>query len=222
MFTGIVQEVGRVQNLIKESKEVFINISCSHILKDVDLGDSIAVNGVCLTVSKIGAGEFIADVMPETLARTGLNFLRSGHLVNLEAALTLNSRLGGHLVSGHIDGIGKIKRIYNEGNAKWFEIEAGPELLRYMVMKGSVALDGASLTLVDVGEKTFSVSLIPHTTKVSTLGDKRIGDVLNIECDVLGKYVEKLLNIRENVSQPSTLNNKSSISMEFLIEKGFV
>lgn len=222
MFTGIVQEIGVVKKIIQGGNKVFINISCRDILKDVNLGDSISVNGVCLTVTEIGSNDFTADVMPETINCTTLKNLSSGIKVNLEPALTLTSRLGGHIVSGHIDSVGKIIKRYNDGNADWFEIEAVASTLRYIVSKGSITLDGTSLTVIDIDDKSFSVSLIPHTRKVSILGDKKVGDYLNIECDILAKYVEKLLNINNKDSDNIVVNKKESITMEFLIEKGFV
>lgn len=191
-------------------------IDCHKVLEDVQLGDSIAVNGVCLTVTHFDKSSFTADVMPETVRRTSLAELKKGSPVNLERALTLASRLGGHIVSGHIDGTGEIVKFADEGNAILMTISAGPELLRYIVEKGSVALDGISLTVAQVTDSDFTVSLIPHTREVTNLGSKKTGSPINIETDVLGKYVEKMLQGQREPQQ-----SQSTLTLDFLRENGF-
>jgi len=212
VFTGIVEELGKVEGL-KLGK---ICIKAHKVLEDTKLGDSIAVNGVCLTVTSMSEDNFTADVMPETLRRSSLGDLSKGSPVNLERALTLATRLGGHLVSGHIDGVGTIKEIKKEGNAIIVEIKAMENLLKYMIVKGSVAVDGISLTIVDVNYNSFSVSLIPHTREVTCLKHKRVGDKINIETDIIAKYVEKLFP--ENKDNKS---EKSNLSKDFLQQYGF-
>ncbi len=217
MFTGIVEEIGRIRSIVQGSKSIRLTINCRKIICDIKTGDSIAVNGICLTATYIGSNEFTADVMPETMRKTGLGSLKVGHFVNLERALRLTDRLGGHIVSGHIDGTGVIVGKSTEDNAIWFTIEADAGILRYIVMKGSVALDGTSLTVAYIDKRCFKVSLIPLTAGETTLGSKEIGSRINIECDMLGKYVEKLVfgNLPEE-------NSKSAgVSLDFLRENGF-
>ncbi|GAB6157710.1 riboflavin synthase [Desulfotomaculum varum] len=187
------------------------------MLKDVKIGDSIAVNGVCLTVTTFGEGIFTADVMAETLARTNLKELRPGSKVNLERALRLGDRLGGHLVSGHVDGIGTVIGMARHDIATLVTVQAPPEVMKYIIKKGSVAIDGTSLTVVDFDRDKFQVSLIPHTAQVTVLGSKKIGDTVNLEADILGKYIERLLQAREE--QPV---QNSKISQEFLSAHGFL
>lgn len=210
MFTGIIEEVGHVARIGGGS----LVIDCQKVLEDVHLGDSIAVNGVCLTVTYFDRSSFTADVMPETVRRTSLAELKKGSPVNLERALTLASRLGGHIVSGHIDGTGDIVKFVDEGNAILMTVSAESGLLRYIVEKGSVALDGISLTVASVTDHDFTVSLIPHTREVTNLGSKKLGSPINIETDVLGKYVEKMLG----GSKPAA---KSTMTLDFLRENGF-
>ena len=214
MFTGIVEEVGKV----KAIGNGILQIEASKVLEDVQLGDSIAVNGICLTVTSFGSHSFQADVMPETLKRTSLGELKPGSPVNLERALTLASRLGGHIVSGHIDGTGRIVSLKDDRNAILMKIQAEGSILRYIVEKGSVALDGISLTVVQVSNRDFTVSLIPHTRQATNLYAKGEGSLLNIENDVVGKYVEKLLQPAES---PATAMPKSSITLDFLRQNGF-
>ena len=189
MFTGLVEEIGRVRSFGRGR----LVIAARKVLEGTVLGDSIAVNGVCLTVTELEVDSFAADVMPVTLARSSLGALRVGAGVNLERALTLASRLGGHIVSGHIDGVGCVVSVREEANARILRVEAEPRLLRYILPCGSVALDGVSLTASDVTPRDFGVSLIPHTRGQTTLDSKKAGDSLNIENDVIGKYVERLL-----------------------------
>lgn len=206
MFTGLIEEQGRVLTPPRNGK---LSLAASKVTEGLALGDSIAVNGVCLTVSAFSGQRFTADVMPETLHRSNLGELRTGSLVNLERALPATGRFGGHFVSGHIDGVGSLLSVRPEGNALIFSICAAPELLRGIVEKGSVAIDGISLTVVEVTETLFSVSVIPHTAAVTTLAGKRPGDRLNLETDMIGKYVLRALSL----SQPS---NNTSVNESLL------
>lgn len=214
MFTGIVEEVGQVKAIGNGT----LQIQAAKVLEDVKLGDSIAVNGICLTVTGFNSHSFQADVMPETIKRTSLGELKLGSPVNLERALTLSSRLGGHIVSGHIDGTGRIVSLKEDKNAILMKIQADGAILRYIVEKGSVALDGISLTVVQVGSRDFTVSLIPHTRQVTNLSVKGEGSLINIENDVVGKYVAKLLQPADESVDAAT---QSSITMDFLKENGF-
>ena len=200
MFTGLIEEQGRVLTPPRNGK---LSLAADKVTEGLALGDSIAVNGVCLTVSAFSGQRFTADVMPETLHRSNLGELRTGSLVNLERALPATGRFGGHFVSGHIDGVGSLLSVRPEGNALIFSIRAAPELLRGIVEKGSVAIDGISLTVVEVTETLFSVSVIPHTAAVTTLAGKRSGDRLNLETDMTGKYVLRALSL----AQPSNNNS---------------
>mgnify|MGYP000899588150 FL=1 len=206
MFTGLIEEQGRVLTPPRNGK---LSLTADKVTEGLALGDSIAVNGVCLTVSAFSGQRFTADVMPETLHRSNLGELRTGSLVNLERALPATGRFGGHFVSGHIDGVGSLLSVRPEGNALIFSIRAAPELLRGIVEKGSVAIDGISLTVVEVTETLFSVSVIPHTAAVTTLAGKRPGDRLNLETDMIGKYVLRALSL----SQPS---NNTSVNESLL------
>lgn len=206
MFTGLIEEQGRVLTPPRNGK---LSLAADKVTEGLALGDSIAVNGVCLTVSSFSGQSFTADVMPETLHRSNLGGLRTGSLVNLERALPATGRFGGHFVSGHIDGVGSLLSVRPEGNALIFSIRAAPELLRGIVEKGSVAIDGISLTVVEVTETLFSVSVIPHTAAVTTLAGKRPGDRLNLETDMIGKYVLRALSL----SQPS---NNTSVNESLL------
>ena len=216
MFTGIVEEVGTVRRVGGGT----LSIDAEEILTDVRLGDSIAVNGVCLTVTSFDKNHFEADVMPETVRRTSLAELRKGSPVNLERALTLASRLGGHIVSGHIDGVGTVAGLRQEGNALLLTVAAAPALLRGIVEKGSVALDGISLTVAAVTKETFTVSLIPHTREVTNLRAKRTGSRLNIETDIIGKYVEKLMTAKDT-GHAEAADGRSGITPELLARYGF-
>jgi riboflavin synthase len=195
MFSGIVEEVGRVaRNAVEDQGR--LHVEATQVLRDVRVGDSIAVNGCCLTVVGAGDGGFVADVMPETARRTNLGALRAGDAVNLEASLRLGDRIGGHMVSGHVDAVGSVAAQSDDGNATVVRIAAPPELLRYVVEKGSVAVDGISLTVVCVDEASFTVSLIPHTLAATVAGLWRPGARVNLEADILAKYVEKGLACR--------------------------
>lgn len=216
MFTGIIEEIG----IVKSVKSKVITIEANKIFEDLKLGDSVSVNGTCLTVAsfenKIFPKIFNADITLETLSRTNLGELKSGFKVNLERALTLNGRLGGHIVSGHIDGVGIIKNISKNSDDIKLIIEVSPNLMKYIIEKGSVAVDGISLTVAEVNKNNFSVAIIPHTLKETILYYKKTGDKVNIENDIIGKYVEKLLSF-------NNINNdkNSNINMEFLIKNGF-
>lgn len=216
LFTGLVEEVGIVKSILKGTKSVKIVIKAKKVLEDIKIGDSISTNGVCLTVTDFTDDTFSVDVMPETMKRSNLKNLVPGSKVNLERALRLGDRLGGHLVSGHIDGTGKILSFDKEDNAVWVTIKPPEELLKYIIYKGSIAIDGISLTVAYIDNKVFKVSIIPHTKKVTTLIEKSLGDEVNLECDMIGKYVEKLLihNKREE--------DDKDIDIKFLKEHGFI
>ena len=214
MFTGIIEEVGTVKSI----GGGVLAINAQKVLEDVQLGDSIAVNGVCLTVTSFTSKGFTADVMPETLRRSSLGELKHGSPVNLERALTLSSRLGGHIVSGHIDGTGTISDMTREDNAVWVTVQTKPDLLKYMIEKGSIAIDGVSLTIVYVDDGCFKVSVIPHTGEETILLKKKPGDTVNLECDLIGKYVEKLLFGKAEETQKSS----GGITEAFLAENGFM
>lgn len=221
MFTGIVEELGEILGRQHYKESIALLIRGIKIMEDIKEGDSIAVNGVCLTVAKISPAAFYADVMPETLRKTNLHELKAGEKVNLERALPVGGRLGGHFVSGHIDGTGIIISEKREGNAQIKLISAGNRVTRYVVEKGSVAVDGVSLTVVHVDKDSFSVSLIPHTAKLTTLGYKKPGDKVNLEADMLGKYVEKLLLQRDS-SSTDYLSEKEGITSTLLKKQGFL
>ena len=194
MFTGIIEEKGTISKIMKNASQAVLTIKAQKIMEDIHKGDSIAVNGICLTVTAFSKNEFQADVMHETLNRTALKMLKPGSSVNLERAMAAGGRFGGHMVSGHIDGTGKIAEIKEDSLAIWYTIEAPPQILRYIVEKGSIAIDGISLTVAKVTQTTFSVSTIPHTRSATTLGERRPGDLVNLENDIVGKYVEKFTN----------------------------
>ncbi|KNZ70654.1 riboflavin synthase subunit alpha [Thermincola ferriacetica] len=219
MFTGIVEELGVLKRIHKGADSARLTIQAEKVLQDVKLGDSIAVNGICLTVTEFNNRFFSVDVMAETLRRTNLLDLQPGNFVNLERALRVGDRLGGHIVSGHIDGVGTIIRQQREDIAIITEIEAPPEVMKYILTKGSVAVDGISLTVVNHTDRTFVVSLIPHTAKMTTLGYKKTGDKVNLESDIIGRYVERLLGCHQ---QESPAVKKTGISLEFLAEQGFL
>lgn len=205
MFTGIVEEIGSIQEIKKGARQTVFSIKASKVLEDANIGDSIAVNGVCLTVTTLNGNAFTADVMNETLSRSSLGTLRSGSPVNLERAMPANGRFGGHIVSGHIDGTGRIASLSRDGNAVWFRITAEKKLLRYIVEKGSIAIDGISLTVAKLDGESFSVSIIPHTMGETVLGSKKAGDIVNLENDIIAKYVEKLMGHKEEGVTPSLL-----------------
>ena len=215
MFTGIIEEVGTVRAVHRDGNSSYIEICAKTVLGDVHTGDSIAVNGVCLTVTSFTADFFRADVMNETLSRSSLGSLKSGSPVDLERAMAAGGRFGGHIVSGHIDGTGTITDIKKDGIAHWYTISAPPEILRYIVEKGSIAIDGISLTVAKVTDTDFSVSIIPHTAEKTVLSYKKAGDIVNLENDIIGKYVEKLMTPAEPAA------SESGITLEFLARNGF-
>lgn len=218
MFTGLVEELGKIKSIAKGTKSARLTIEGQVVLKDVKLGDSIAVNGTCLTVVEYTQRSFTADVMPETVRSTVLAELKPGDVVNLERTLRLGDRLGGHIVSGHVDGVGVIRSKERSDNAIVVTIEAPPEVMRYIIAKGSIAIDGTSLTIVDYGTDWFSVSLIPHTASLTTVGLKETGSKVNLEADVLGKYVAKLLGLQNGDEKKQA---SSGLTMEFLQQHGF-
>lgn len=215
MFTGMIEEIGRAEKIKRGQHSALLTIRAKKVLEDTRIGDSIAVNGICLTVTELLPHSFSADVMHETLNRSSLAQLTPGSSVNLERAMTAKGRFGGHLVMGHADGVGKISRIRRDDTAVWYTVQAEPEILRYIVEKGSIALDGISLTVAAVTQKDFSVSVIPHTLSQTILQEKKIGDAVNLETDIIGKYMEKLLD--PVLIQPK----KSTITQEFLSRCGF-
>lgn len=217
MFTGLVEEVGTIQGIRRGQRSCVLTIGCRAVLEGSAVGDSIAVNGVCLTVTSMGGGYYTADVMAETMDRSSLGQLTQGARVNLERAMPADGRFGGHIVSGHIDGTGEILDIRRDDNAVWYTVAAKPNLLRYIVEKGSITIDGISLTVAYVDESCFKVSIIPHTQQVTSLHDRKIGDIVNLECDIIGKYVEKLLT-HPVETEPK---QESRLTEAFLREYGF-
>ena len=239
MFTGIVEEVGKVAAIRKGPHSCVLAISASKVLEDVHLGDSIATNGVCLTVTDFSRSGFSADVMHETLNRSSLGSLRPGSPVNLERAMLAGGRFGGHIVSGHIDGVGIVKSIEEDDNAVWYRIGCEPSILRFIVEKGSIAIDGISLTVAKVDAESFSVSIIPHTRAQTNLVTKHVGDTVNLENDCVGKYVERLLACSPELAgdavqkaaaavspyaeraKESAAAMRGGITKEFLLNNGF-
>lgn len=218
MFTGIVEEVGRIASIRRGAHSCELMVEARVVLDGVKRGDSIATNGVCLTVTSFSAASFTADVMHETLSRSSLSTVHPGALVNLERAMSANGRFGGHIVTGHIDATGTIKEIVSDDNAVWYRIAAEQRVMRSIVEKGSIAIDGISLTVARVDASSFGVSVIPHTRAQSNLREKRVGDSVNLETDIIGKYVERLLgNPLESASAPTG----RGITESFLLENGF-
>jgi riboflavin synthase len=218
MFTGIVEELGVVKAIEKTLAGARLTILASRVLGDLQVGASISVSGACLTVVQFGEREFSVEVSPETLKVTSLGRLVPGAPVNLERAMKLNERIGGHLVAGHVDGVGTLRQRRQEGNGIVLTIEAPPEVLRYCVPKGSITLDGVSMTINELDERSVSVMVIPHTAKETTLGLKRPGDPVNLETDLIGKYVERLLQDRSVLpSKPAPV-----IDAEYLKKRGLI
>lgn len=217
MFTGIVEEIGVIRHVVSGSSSGEIGIGASKVLENTKIGDSIAVNGVCLTVTSFKSDGFTADVMPETLRRTNLGSLKSGDIVDLERAMAADGRFGGHIVSGHIDGVGTITSIKKEENAVWVKISADKNIIALIVEKGSIAIDGISLTVAKLGSSDFQVSIIPHTKDETILLKKSVGDKVNLENDIVGKYVQRLLG-KGNLEDS---NGSSGLTMEFLASHGF-
>ena len=211
MFTGLVEEIGYVVRWQHGPNTNRLTIRAAKVMEDLKIDDSVAGNGLCLTVTALSDSTFTADVMPESMRRSNLGELQVGSPVNLERALALGDRLGGHLVTGHIDGTGIITRITEEGNALLYEITAPPEVAPYLVAKGSVAVDGVSLTIASVRDSSFVVGVIPHTARCTTIGRRRVGDRVNMEGDLIGKYVENFLQGRK----------QSNMTLDWLREQGF-
>ena len=218
MFTGLIEEVGTIQNVRRGARSCVLTIGCKKVLEGSQIGDSITVNGVCLTVTNMGGSYYTADVMAETMNRSSLRQLSTGASVNLERAMPANGRFGGHIVSGHIDGTGTVQSIEPDDNAIWYTIAAKPNLLRYIVEKGSITIDGISLTVAYVDEHCFKVSIIPHTQQVTALHDRGVGDIVNLECDIIGKYVEKLL---QPAAAEEETKKEIGITEDFLKKYGF-
>lgn len=221
MFTGIIEEIGTVVSVSRGIKAAKLTLQGNLILEDMHIGDSIAVNGVCLTVTEKASSTFIVDVMPETLRRSSLGKLSRGSEVNMERAMAANGRFGGHIVSGHIDGTGEIESFVKEDNAVWVTIKTNDKILKYIIEKGSITIDGISLTVADVDNRRFKVSLIPHTASNTTLLKKKAGDIVNLENDIVGKYIDKLLHFEDFT--PEADNAASvGISVDFLSRNGFI
>lgn len=217
MFTGIIQGKGRVVLVQKQSSGLTLKISTDLDLSSLKIGDSIAVDGVCLTVVELAGQTFLVEVSPETRQRTTLAMIKAGQEVNLEMPLRMSDPLGGHFVAGHVDGTGEIVAIIPEGNSQRFFFRTSPEITKYLIPKGSVAIDGISLTIVDCQKEKFSVVVIPHTAAKTTLGKKKVGDQVNLEVDLIAKYIEKFMH-RQEVIKP----RQSKIDEAFLAEHGYI
>ncbi len=215
MFTGLIEEIGIVQSVRFNGETAAISIAANTITNDLKTGDSVNTNGACLTVVSFSGSGFTVDAVAETMQRTNLSELKSGDKVNLERALQLSDRLGGHMVSGHIDGTGTIALINTVGNAHILSIETAPHILKYIIEKGSIAIDGISLTVMSVNKNSFKVAVIPHTFHETTLVSKKAGDTINLECDMVGKYIERFLNLKDDKK------TESKIDLGFLREHGF-
>lgn len=217
MFTGIVEEIGTIEKIEEKGNTLFLSIAGKKVMEDLKHGDSVAVNGVCLTVTEKTSYSFQVDVMPETFKSTSLSLLRQGSLVNLERAMAANGRFGGHFVSGHVDGVGTIIRRVPKENAIYLDISYPSEMAPWMLLKGSIALDGTSLTIFGLSQNFLTVSLIPHTAKQSVIGMKKVGDLVNIECDLILKYLHSYLTKHDEKNAPN-----ERISTDFLKEHGFM
>lgn len=216
MFTGLIEEVGIMVRAFNSEKSMKLTIGAKKVLEGIKLGDSISTNGVCLTVSSFDSHSFTVDVMPETMRKTNLGKLTKGSPVNLERALMVGDRFGGHIVSGHIDGTGFIREYKDEDIATWLTVETKPDIIKYIIPKGSIAIDGTSLTVVDIFENSFRVSLIPVTKEETVLLKKKVGDEVNLECDIVGKYIERLMTFNNDNKKTNT------IDMKFLMDNGFL
>lgn len=217
MFTGLIQDIGKIESIDRRGEGIGLTISTQLDLSNVKIGDSISVDGVCLTITKLSGRTFHAEVSPETLRRTTLSTARAGQPVNLEGALKMSDPLGGHLVSGHVDGTGEIIEIVAEGNSIRYRFWVPAQISRFLIEKGSVAVDGISLTVMQCQGQEFSVSVIPHTAETTTLGRKKSGDRVNLENDMIAKYVEKFVHAREDQA-----GEKSRVDYAFLAKHGFV
>jgi riboflavin synthase len=221
MFTGIIEEIGSLRTVQSKGQSMVLTIEADKVLDGIRLGDSIAVNGVCLTAVAYDAHSFSVDVMPETYRQTNISKLGHGARVNLERAMQVGGRFGGHMVQGHIDGCGMIRSRHNEENAVVYAIEPeDKQMFRYIIGRGSITIDGISLTVVHTDDTSFTVSIIPHTLAQTILNDKRAGDIVNLETDILGKYIEHLLSYKEIVD--SNKNKNSLITEAFLADNGFI
>lgn len=216
MFTGIVEEIGEVVSVKSGPKSSVLRIKGDLVLGDLKTGDSVAINGVCLTVTSLDKNSFSADVMNETLQRSSLKKMSSGTSVNLERAMAANGRFGGHMVSGHIDGTGEIVSIIRDDNAVWFKVKSSEKIMAYIIEKGSIAVDGISLTVAKVEHNQFSVSVIPHTVKSTILSGKGVGSQVNLENDMVGKYIEKFSQNKMN-----NTHSKSGLTVSMLEKAGF-
>jgi riboflavin synthase len=219
MFTGIIEEIGQLKSMTKSQDGARLLIAAQEVMEDTKVGDSIAVNGACLTVTTLGSGHFTADAMSETLTRTTLGSLTGRENVNLERALTLTKRLGGHLVSGHIDGTGEVLRREKSGIAQVLTIAAPPELLGQMIAKGSIAIDGISLTIISLSPTAFTVGIIPHTSGQTTLGRAGPGTAVNLETDIIGKYVARCLAVGIGAASAP---RAGTLDLDFLAKNGFM
>lgn len=215
MFTGIIEEIGVVKSINRKNKSAVIEIAAKIILEDIKTGDSINTNGACLTVTEFNKNSFSVDVVEETMRRTNFRDLIPGSKLNLERALKISDRLSGHIVSGHIDGTGKISNKIKEGLATLITIGTNPDILKYIIPKGSVAIDGISLTIAEITTNSFEVAIIPHTSLVTSLLQKKKGEEVNLECDIVGKYIEKL------VRNDKIGKQKTEIDLDFLKTHGF-
>lgn len=224
MFTGIIEEIGKIKTVVKGSRSIQLTITATKVLTDASIGDSIATNGICLTVTEFSPTQFSVDVMSETLKRSSLSDVRPGMEVNLERALRVGDRLGGHMVSGHIDGMGKIVDIKEDDNAVWYTITAPKSIMKYIIEKGSIAIDGISLTVAYATHESFSVSIIPHTQKETVLQFRKIGDSVNLECDMTAKYIERFAgwNEQDNEQDKDMSASKGGLSIDMLSDNGFV
>lgn len=220
MFTGIVEEVGTIRNVIFAASSAKIQVEAGRVVEETKVGDSIAVNGICLTVTQLLPWGFTADLMPETIRATSLAGLGRGSRINLERAMTPTGRMGGHIVTGHIDGVGRLRSKTKEANAVWLEIEPEEKILDSLINKGSIAIDGVSLTLAGIGADSFKVSIIPHTGQETILLEKEVGDRVNLETDIIGKYVKRFL---ENMEPEGKTRDKkeTGIDWEFLAKHGY-
>lgn len=241
MFTGIVEEVGIIEKIDWGASSAILTIRAKDVLEGTRLGDSIAVNGICLTVTSLGAGCFTADVMHETLNRSSMKQAAAGTRVNLERAMKAENRFGGHIVSGHVDGVGTVAQITRDDNAIWYKVLAGPNIMKYVVEKGSITIDGISLTVAKVDKESFEISAIPHTVSHTILKDRNVGSSVNLETDIIGKYVEKLLGLGDGERGDAAIDKSiggagtvgsirttgkggaegSNITMEYLAKYGF-
>lgn len=219
MFTGIVEEIGTIVNIVHGTDSGSLTVAAKKVLEGVQLGDSIAVNGVCLTVTSYTAGNFTADVMPVTMSKTNLGNLSPGSKVNLERALQLQSRLGGHMVSGHIDSVGQIVKITHAENAILIEVEAPERVKAYIIPEGSIAADGISLTVAEITPRGFLLSIIPHTAAQTTLAGRKVGDPINLEADLVGKY---LYHFWQRSSEGKDSAPESKLTRDFLANNGFL